>query len=368
MHKYLLFLAAMLFCSCSADNEAKAETPVNTGKTLVVCYSYTGNCRDIVNTLTSKIEADVLEILPAEKGLRYEANNYALGTQLLNAIKANPNDAGSYPAIDPVTTSLSSYQNIIIVTPLWWSQMAAIMQSYLFQSASQMAGKHVGMIVSSHSSGISGVVSDAKRLLPNVTWMGDALWINASNHSNRATLIENWLKTLTFAEENTTMDKIYITIGGQTQSVTLVNNTATQELVAALQNAPITVTLNDNNFEIWGSLGKSLTTKNEQITAQPGDIVLYNGSNICIFYDSNSWSYTRLGKIDGLSDSELRTFLKAGENGIKVTLALTKPTGIKSITSTPSTKDGGNYYTLNGVKVSNPSHGIYIKNGKKVIL
>ena len=39
----------------------------------------------------------------------------------------------------------------------------------------------------------------------------------------------------------TTMDKIYITIGGQTQSVTLVNNTATQELVAALQNAPITV-------------------------------------------------------------------------------------------------------------------------------
>ncbi len=82
--------------------------------------------------------------------------------------------------------------------------MAAIMQTYLFQSASQMAGKHVGMIVSSHSSSISGVVNDAKRLLPDVTWMGDALWINASNHSNRASLIENWLKTLTFAEENGT--------------------------------------------------------------------------------------------------------------------------------------------------------------------
>ena len=45
----------------------------------------------------------------------------------------------------------------------------------------------------------------------------------------------------------TTMDKIYITIGGQTQSVTLVDNDATRELVAALQDAPITVTLNDNN-------------------------------------------------------------------------------------------------------------------------
>ena len=358
----------MLFCSCSADNEAKAETPVNTGKTLVVYYSYTGNCRDIVNTLTSKIEADVLEILPAEKGLRYEANNYALGTQLLNAIKANPNDAGSYPAIDPVTTSLSSYQNIIIVTPLWWSQMAAIMQSYLSQNASQMAGKHMGMIVSSHSSGISGVVSDAKRLLPNDTWMGDALWINASNHSNRATLIENWLKTLTFAKENTTMDKIYITIGGQTQSETLVNNTATQELVAAIQNAPITVTLNDNDFEIWGALGRSLTTKNEQMTAQPGDVVLYSGQYICIFYGSNPYSYTRLGHIDGLSESELRTFLKAGENNISVTLSLAKPTGIRGLSSAPSPNDDENYYTLNGQKVSNPSKGLFIKNGKKIVI
>ena len=359
MKKMMLLLSAILTL-LSTDVSAK---------TLVVYYSYTGNCREIVTTLTSKMEADVLEIQPAEKGLRYEANNYALGTQLLNAIKANPNDAGSYPAIDPVTTSLSNYQNIIIVTPLWWSQMAAIMQTYLFQSASQMEGKHVGMIVSSHSSSIGGVISDAKRLLPDVTWMGDALWINASNHSNRASLTENWLKTLNFAEDNTTMDKMYITIGGQTQSVTLVDNDATRELVAALQNAPITVTLNDNNFEIWGSLGRSLTTKNEQMTAQPGDIVLYNGSNICIFYASNSWSYTRLGKIEGLSDDELRTFLKAGQNNISVTLSLESgTTAIRSLTPTPSSKGERNYYSLNGVKVENPSKGLYIMNGKKVVI
>ena len=173
--------------------------------------------------------------------------------------------------------------------------------------------------------------------------------------------------TPTFAEENTTMDKMYITIGGQTQSVTLVNNTATQELVAALQNAPITVTLNDNNFEIWGSLGRSLTTKNEQMTAQPGDVVLYSGQYICIFYDTNSWSYTRLGKIDGLSGSQLRTFLKAGQNNISVTLSLTSgTTAIKSVNG--NRLENGAYYSLNGVKMENPSKGIYVKNGKKVIL
>ena len=162
--------------------------------------------------------------------------------------------------------------------------------------------------------------------------------------------------------------KMYITIGGQTQSVTLVNNTATQELVAALQDAPITVTLNDNNFEIWGSLGRSLTTSNEQMAVQPGDIVLYNGSNICIFYASNSWSYTRLGKIDGLSENELRTFLKAGQNNISVTLSLALSTSIRSLSPAPSIVSEGSIYSLNGQKVTHPSKGIYIKNGKKVIL
>ena len=263
MKQILMIMAAMLLSCCSSDSEALAEvvspqanTEGEIGKTLVVYYSYTGNCREIVTTLRSQTQADVLEIQPAEKGLHYEANNYALGTQLLNAIKANPNDASSYPAIDPVETNLANYQNIIIVTPLWWSQMAAIMQTYLFQSASQMAGKHIGLIVSSHSSGISGVVSDAKRLLPDVTWMGDALWINASNHSKRASLIENWLGTLNFAKAQTTMNKMSITIGGQTQSVTLEDNAATKALVEKLQQAPVTVTLNSSgDFEIWGALG-----------------------------------------------------------------------------------------------------------------
>jgi hypothetical protein len=169
-----------------------------TAKTLVVYYSYTNNCREIVTTLTSQIDADVLEIQPAEKGLKYEANGYALGTQLLNAIKANPNDAGSYPAIDPVNTSLDDYQTVIIVTPLWWSQMAAIMQTYLFNYGSQLAGKNIGLIVSSASSSISGVVADCKRLVPGGKYFSQNLWINHSNHYNRSTLIQNWLTAINY--------------------------------------------------------------------------------------------------------------------------------------------------------------------------
>ncbi len=159
--------------------------------------------------------------------------------------------------------------------------------------------------------------------------------------------------------------KMYITIDGRSEAVTLVNNSATQALVARLQESPVTVTLNSSGgFEIWGSLGFALPTSNEQINAQPGDVILYSGSNICIFYGTNSWSYTRLGKIDGLTESELRTFLKAGEHNISVTLSLTNTTGISSVKS-EKIKDKS--YTLNGTLAQAGHKGIAIQNGKKII-
>ena len=164
-------------------------------KTLVAYYSFTNNVRTIVNELAAQKEVDIVEIQPAEEGLDYAANNYAIGTQLLNAIKAAPNDADSYPAIKAVSVDLSQYDNIIVATPLWWSQMAAPMQTFLFNYGTLMAGKQVSLIVSSASSGISQVVNDAKRLVPDAVWTGEALWINNGNRSNTASLLSEWLKT-----------------------------------------------------------------------------------------------------------------------------------------------------------------------------
>ena len=156
--------------------------------------------------------------------------------------------------------------------------------------------------------------------------------------------------------------KMYITIDGRTEAVTLTNNSATQALVAKLQEASVTVTLNSSGgFEIWGALGFSLPTSNEQINAQPGDIVLYNGSNICMFYGTNSWNYTLLGKIDGLSESELRTFLKGGESNISVILSLSNTTGISQVKADGSKSRA---YTLSGTLAQVGHKGIIIKNGK----
>jgi len=179
------------------ENPDNPETP-SEHKTLVAYYSYTNNVGRIVTELRSQIEADVIEIKPAQKGLDYAANNYALGSQLLDAIKANPNNASSYPAIDNVEVDMTKYDMIMIATPLWWSQMAAPFQTFLFHYGSQMEGKSVGIIVSSASSGINGVVADAKRLIPKGNFVEPNLWIRSSQTSNAKSLIEQWLKDIKY--------------------------------------------------------------------------------------------------------------------------------------------------------------------------
>lgn len=315
----------------TGENGGSQENPGNndtaSDKTLIVYYSYTGDCQKIVETLSEQIEADVLRIQPADKTQKYEANNYAIGTQLLNAIKANPNSADSYPAIDPVSTNLDDYGRYIIVSPLWWSQMAAILQTYLFHNEAKMAGKPVSLIVSSHSSGISGVEADAKRLVPEGLFTGTSLWINNSNRSKQDELVKTWLAGLNLIDNNDNPpampSQIIISVSGKTLPIDIENNDATNALVAALREAPITYEADDyGGFEKVGPLGRSLPTSDTQITTQAGDVILYSGNQIVLFYGSNTWSYTRLGKMQFESLDELKSFLKAGEGNISVTLSL----------------------------------------------
>ena len=177
-------------------------------KTLIVYYSYTNNVEKIVNQLSRQIETDVVEIEPAEKGLDYAANNYAIGSAQIGAIKNNPDDSSSYPAIDPVDVNLDEYDTIFIAAPLWWSQMAAPLQTYLFHNGNAMAGKNIGLIVSSASSGISGVEADAKRLIPDGHFLSPSLWIRSSQTSNASSMLENWLKEINYEDVTTGIDRI----------------------------------------------------------------------------------------------------------------------------------------------------------------
>ena len=169
----------------------------------------------------------------------------------------------------------------------------------------------------------------------------------------------------TIKEENMT-EKMYITIGNQTLPVTLVKNNATEALMAALAANPITYEADDyGGFEKVGALGMSLPTSNQQLTTQAGDVILYSGNQIVLFYGSNSWSYTRLGRIEYESLEQLKSFLKAGQGRVSVTLSAENATDISSAKADDNDSDG--YIALNGVRMQSPARGIYIKNGKKIV-
>ena len=120
--------------------------------------------------------------------------------------------------------------------------------------------------------------------------------------------------------ENMQSMTMNITAGGKTITATLAENATAKALAEKLKSGSVTVEMKANGFEHYGPLGFSLERHDEQISAVSGDIMLYNGNNICVFYGSNTWSYTPLGKVDGKTADELKAFFGTGT--ISVTYSL----------------------------------------------
>lgn len=119
-------------------------------------------------------------------------------------------------------------------------------------------------------------------------------------------------------EENSEM-QMNVQVGGSTFTATLEENEAVDALVEMMEQGPVTIQMSDySGFEKVGPLGTSLPTSNQQTTTQAGDIVLYQGNQIVMFYGSNSWSYTRLGHIDDLTGWEEAV----GSGDVTVTFSL----------------------------------------------
>ena len=159
--------------------------------------------------------------------------------------------------------------------------------------------------------------------------------------------------------------KLYLTIGEQTMTATLVDNSSTQALVRALKEAPITYEAHDyGGFEKVGDMGHTFPQNNQQITTASGDLILYLGSNLCIYYDTNSWNFTRIGRIDNATQAEVKQFVNAGGGNVSVTLSISNPTNIRQV---EAQKGCAEAYTLSGQAATETSKGIIITNKKKSV-
>jgi flavodoxin len=362
--KRLLFL--MLVISAVLTTSARS---------LVVYTSRTGNTTTVAKAVHSQLNCDIIQIEPVTA-------YYADYDSMLNRAKseiADIDNNGTYPSIKSVSSTFASYSDIFICTPLWWSRMCTTMQSFLHAYADSLAGKNIHLAVTSASSGISTVVADAKRLLPESKFNDNNLWVKNSQTSSASSLVSKWIDELGVSADTAQTYDMTILVNGYTVTAQMVANSSTDSLRHILMQDDITYEAHDyGNFEKVGDIGHTLPQNNEQITTVPGDIILYQGNNICLYYDTNQWNFTRLGKITDLTQTQLKTILKAGAGNVTVTLSL-KNSGLSDVNLTPSGHGKAQLlppyaiYTLDGRQLSphattlkNLPGGIYIINHSKV--
>ena len=119
---------------------------------------------------------------------------------------------------------------------------------------------------------------------------------------------------------------IYAYVNGKALKILAAENSSADAFIDLLKAGDVTIEMHDyGSFEKVGSLGTTLPRNDEQITTEPGDVILYQGSQVTIYYDVNSWSFTRLGKVQGLSQTELKEILGTGD--ATVTFSLSEETG-----------------------------------------
>ncbi|MBE6421856.1 MAG: hypothetical protein E7024_00075 [Succinivibrio dextrinosolvens] len=117
------------------------------------------------------------------------------------------------------------------------------------------------------------------------------------------------------------MNRFYIHVNGKVLVCECADNSSSKAILEKLKISDVEIDMSDyGNFEKVGDLGFSLPQNNEDITTAPGDVILYLGSKLSIYYAQNSWNLTRIGKIRNQNSQELKDVL--GKGAVKVRLSL----------------------------------------------
>ena len=260
---------------------------------------------------------DLFEIIPAQP---YTAADLNYNTDC----RANreQNDPSARPAIDGAVANMGQYDVIFLGYPIWWGKAPKIIHTFL--ETYDLSGKTVATFCTSGGSGHEdGTIRG---------YEPDATWRTGQRFSGVSQVVE-WVNGLELPKPvlqpetpNEEANKMYLQIGETVWTATLEENPSTTALKELLDKGPLTVDMHDyGGFEKVGSIGTTLTQTDRQITTVPGDIILYQGSSITIYYDVNFWNFTLLGHIDNVTHAELCQVLKASGDNVSVTFSLEEP-------------------------------------------
>lgn len=284
----------------NTDTEESTDIE-STSKTLVAYFSRTGNTEAVAQYIIELTGADSFVI---EAALPYSDEDIAYNTDC----RANreQNDKTVRPEIAGKVENMQQYDTIYLGYPIWWGQEPRIIDTFL--ESYDFSGTTIIPFCTSASSGISQSVTNISVLNIEVGELNRGRRFSIGSEKDE---VKEWLDSLFPIEDN---NMIYVHIGENTLEVKLSDNSSAKAFRELLEKGDLTIEMHDyGSFEKVGSIGTDLPRNDEYITTEPGDLILYQGNQITIYYDVNSWNFTRLGRVQGLSQQELKEVLGSSD-------------------------------------------------------
>ena len=324
MKKFWIFPLLLLFplvaCSSNDENKTIGNTSSSNGEQTVVStnaitvyFSVTNNTEKIANYIVELKGTAKYEIEPK---VPYTDADINYGDSNSRTTKEQ-NDDTARPEIGSENLDLSNYDLIFLGYPIWWGQAPKIMYTFL-EKYEDLSDKTIIPFVTSGSSGIGSSATNLAKSAPTANWLEGRRFSSSSSKDE----VSNWLDSLPIKNKEKE-NSMNVYVDNNKLEVTLEDNSSVYALLDVLKERDIVYQAHDyGDFEKVGDIGVNLPQNNTQITTVPGDVILYQGNNICLYYDTNSWNFTKLGHINGYTQDQLKTLLKAGQGEIEVRISL----------------------------------------------
>ncbi len=300
------------FDFCLMKQAYTKQTIEGERNTLVAYFSATGNTKKIAEYIAAYTGADSYDITPA---IPYttEDLNYSNSSCRANQ---EQNDASCRPEISGSVENMDNYDVVYIGYPIWWGEEPRIIDTFL--ESYDFSDK---IVIPFCTSGSSSIAASENRIANLGVSIGNQLPGKRFSGSASEKSVSDWISTLDLPKQ-TTDTRISIAVNNHTLMATLADNSSAKAFAELLNDGPLTLDLHDyGNFEKTGSLPQTLPRNDEPIDTDFGDLILYQGNQFVLYYDKNSWTFTRLGHLDSsVTKEELKSIL--GEENVTVTISL----------------------------------------------
>ncbi len=316
------------FLPTPVPSEMPNPSDKNKENILIVYFSRTGN--------TEFIADEIARQTGGTKILLETSEPYPENYNEILEIASQEKQQNARPKLKTVIEHMEAYDIVFIGYPIWHGDTPMAIQTFL--ESYNFAGKKIIPFCTSGSSSPQASFTRIKETASSAEVL-NGFWVRGANANNAADDITKWLDELNLSDQkqnNPTIlpepskeeselmknkNKLKITVGSTSFTATLEENSSAEALKELLADKPLTLSMSDYaSMEKVGELGTTLPRNDERITTKPGDLILYLGNSFVIYYDTNTWNFTRLGKIDDITKAQLLDVL--GDGDVTVTLSL----------------------------------------------